>query len=125
MPPTPTEENHSEFRATVEITREQIKQGARHSARHCPVALALNEAFPGLQAVVGNETGQIALQRARTDENSFAGRYQCGTKLHAWIAKYDETGRAVPIRIELIRDKKRRSEYSYAELRPRKRSQPE
>ena len=90
MPPTPTEENHSEFRATVEITREQIKQGARHSARNCPVALALNEAFPGLQAVVGNETG-----------------------------------RAVPIRIELIRDKKRRSEYSYAELRPRKRSQPE
>jgi hypothetical protein len=69
---------------TIEITRDDIRQGLRHSAESCPVALALSRSRPDV---------------AWTVRPTYAFDQQKGQALYFdidlihWIARFDAGGR--------------------------------
>jgi hypothetical protein len=75
---------------TVNVTAEHIAQGVQESCSHCPIALALDDAFPDATAYANGATFDLWFHAGD------AVRFSLPGEAEDFIARFDDDGFGEP-----------------------------
>jgi hypothetical protein len=78
----------------IKVTAEHIRLGEPGSARHCPIALAIREATPGLHAPYIAVIGRRALVESSD--------YILPAEAHAFVVAFDSESLVEPFEFDLL-----------------------